>query len=824
MFLPRSEGLTLNEFLSLHPSDISTIPLQSTIYNHNHNNTSIEQKFNNQHSRNFSTFMNHSTIKQPMNKEEIINPSILTRTKSNFSNKQPLKRSNTISVTKNINEKLNSNISIDELIQSTRQQKKHLPVQYNPLNDTVMDNNGLIQKLHQQRLFQRAQSEHPIRDNSDNNNNNNVPNSHSVSLPPHTWNNNNNTSSTFRSIFSQRGYNFGRSFWQQNFTSDQNELKSSLGSAHISSNNREMYGLLLCTSLTLNHFALSLITSTTTVTSSTSATISSTGTPTHFNKPSSDQYTSKMIWSEKFVEEFLKKSLLTTSTNNVVHNQNEPVCLSNSFSGTTLVQWFCRHIIKSGCPWSHGLISVVCQLCNCLLQLGVLRRDLKSKTVNSTSTDNKSFRIQNISSYRNSSNATAEIFELNMDYVWSGNNVQENTTVINSSMNANDNQQQSLQEQQQQIDEYKQFQMTIYNHIINLHKEFQYELDRVTREHELQLFKVKNQGVMKVCQLTDRIEALENQVEKYRILAGIEQLNKSTTINSNHSLHNCYSSLVTNKNRLSKVTFNLSNENVLNQLSRRTRAFSETIDMNHFNDNNTYNKPDYIKSSIRHILNDIEQLLSPTSQQHHHQLDQQQEQQQHHRHQLDQQQEQQQHHLHQLDQQQEQQQEQQRLQHSRSNSMNLYKSHELSLLKNSKQKCDSFNNQEKENSFNNRNCTDLNFHSFDNDTINNGNDRIIEDNANKMNNLSKFNDYNIHQHENSMNTTLTNNKNDNQIHQKINLRNSTSRFLSVPPHSKFILDQTTSMLYNQPVLGILAKYGANNKHNTLQTSMKKDHC
>ncbi|VDP69156.1 unnamed protein product [Schistosoma curassoni] len=76
-----------------------------------------------------------------------------------------------------------------------------------------------------------------------------------------------------------------------------------------------------------------------------------------------------------------------------------------------------------------------------------------------------------------------------MDYVWSGNNVQESTTVINSSMNANDNQQQSVQEQQQ-IDEYKQFQMTIYNHIINLHKEFQYELDRVTREHELQLFKI----------------------------------------------------------------------------------------------------------------------------------------------------------------------------------------------------------------------------------------------------------------------------------------------------------------------------------------------
>lgn len=99
-------------------------------------------------------------------------------------------------------------------------------------------------------------------------------------------------------------------------------------------------GLLLSTSFTINHFALSLITSTTTVTSSTSATISSTGTPTHFNKPSSDQYTSKMIWSEKFVEEFLKKSLLTTSANNVVHNQNEPVCLSSSFSGNLFsVRW-----------------------------------------------------------------------------------------------------------------------------------------------------------------------------------------------------------------------------------------------------------------------------------------------------------------------------------------------------------------------------------------------------------------------------------------------------------------------------------------------------
>ncbi|CAH8429832.1 unnamed protein product [Schistosoma rodhaini] len=774
MFLLRSEGLTLNEFLSLHPSDNNNISLQSTIYN---NNASTEHKFNNKQSisqsRNFSILMNNPSIKKPVNKEgiysishETTNPPIITRIKPNFSSKQQLKRSNTVSVTdisKTTNGKLNSNISVDELIKEIRQQKKKLPVQHNrlinTLNDNVIDSNYLIQKLHQQRLFHRAQSEHPTSGNY-------INNSHSVSLPPHTWNN--NTSSTFRSVFSQRGCNFGRSFWQRNFTPDQNELKSSLATA---------------------------------VTSSTSATISSTGTPTHFNRPSSDQCISKVMWSEKFVEEFLKKSLLTTSSNNVVHNQNEPVYLSSSFSGTTLVQWFCRHIIKSGCPWSHGLISVVCQLCNCLLQLGVLRRNLKSKTMNSTSIDNKSFLVHNIHSYRNSSNPTTEIFELNMDYVWSGYNEQGNTIDISSSINVNNDQQQLTQEQQQ-VDEYKHFQMTIYNHLINLHKEFEYELDRVTREHELQLFKVKNQGVMKVCQLTDRIEALENEVEKYRILAGIEHLNKSltfekpSTTHRNNSQDDCYSSIFANKSRLSKVKFSLPNENLLNHLPRRTRAFSETIDLNNVSQQNlneyTYNKPDYVKSNIVHILSDIEQLLSPES--------------------------------HQKQQRQwDQQQEQQRPQHSRLNSINLQKSHGLSLLKNPKQKYDSFNTQEKENSFNG-NRTDLGVLSFDNDTVDlHGDSRTMEDNANKVNNLSKFNNYNIHQHEDSLNTTLSDNENDSQTHQKINLRNFTPRFLSAPPHSKFNLDQTNSLLYSQPVNGILAKYGAKDKQITLKTSMEEDY-
>ncbi|CAH8496929.1 unnamed protein product [Schistosoma rodhaini] len=77
-----------------------------------------------------------------------------------------------------------------------------------------------------------------------------------------------------------------------------------------------------------------------------------------------------------------------------------------------------------------------------------------------------------------------------MDYVWSGYNEQGNTIDISSSINGNNDQPQLTQQQQQQVDEYKHFQMTIYNYLINLHKEFEYELDRVTREHELQLFKV----------------------------------------------------------------------------------------------------------------------------------------------------------------------------------------------------------------------------------------------------------------------------------------------------------------------------------------------
>ncbi|KAF5404808.1 hypothetical protein PHET_01763, partial [Paragonimus heterotremus] len=68
-----------------------------------------------------------------------------------------------------------------------------------------------------------------------------------------------------------------------------------------------------------------------------------------------------------------------------------------------------------------------------------------------------------------------------------------------------------------------------------LRQEYEYEMERLTREHELQLFRVKNQGVMKACQLTDRIEFLEQEVEKYRILAGIEHLTKSPMMDDMNS-------------------------------------------------------------------------------------------------------------------------------------------------------------------------------------------------------------------------------------------------------------------------------------------------
>ncbi|VDP68289.1 unnamed protein product [Echinostoma caproni] len=42
---------------------------------------------------------------------------------------------------------------------------------------------------------------------------------------------------------------------------------------------------------------------------------------------------------------------------------------------------------------------------------------------------------------------------------------------------------------------------------------------------------------MKVCQLTDRIEALEQEVEKYRILAGIENLTRSSLLDESNHAH-----------------------------------------------------------------------------------------------------------------------------------------------------------------------------------------------------------------------------------------------------------------------------------------------
>ncbi|TNN19619.1 sphingosine phosphate lyase [Schistosoma japonicum] len=479
MSLPRSQAITLKEFLSLHPSDASTISTQSIL----HNDKQTEQSLNNHQtplwsqnliqsinqyllpnvehtpststlqSQNKPTFVNNnSSINHSYNKErmysiphEITNSSIKP-TISNYTNRQQLKRSNTVGitdVTKTMQRKLlmnyatnkvNDHIPIDELLCTPRQYNQlstQLTNLINSSNDTTY--NELSDISHKQRFFSRAQSEHPIRSN---NNNKNCP-----------LYSRNNTSSTFRSVFSQRGLNLGKSIWQKNFISDQYEPKTTLGSSDnsqmsttsylsqrdrlrkestvddalimdikglhsiknnssisnicssSSGNNNSHYinGSLIQSSISseLPPSGLSLVTSmTTTATTTTtisSTTVLSTGTNFNLNRLSTDQSVVKDLWNRKYVEEFLKKSLSTTSTNKLLNIHNEPVHLSSSFSGQTLVQWFCRQIIQSGCSWSHGLISVVCQLCNCLLQLGVLKRDPKSKVINSTTTDKRLF-------------------------------------------------------------------------------------------------------------------------------------------------------------------------------------------------------------------------------------------------------------------------------------------------------------------------------------------------------------------------------------------------------------------------------------------------
>ncbi|CAH8429299.1 unnamed protein product [Schistosoma turkestanicum] len=875
MSLPYSQGhLTLKEYLSLHSSETSNRPLHSLRNNNNNNHVSTEPTLDLKH-KTFPTSMNNNSfIDRIINKPEvnpitqpINNLSTTTtfnrRTATNFTNRQhqhqQLKRSNTVGAT-DIIKTMNEKILVDYLTNKFSNNNYTTNINNSSNNNS---NKVFDEKLPQPRLFQRAQSERPIRNASIGNHN------HNSNLPPYPLNNErSSSSSTFRSVFSQRGYNFARSFWQENFTPDLYDKKSSLGSSDIGrftaikqllDRNRLKNGQLtlddnimidtkrllsLGNSVSRNPYVnKSSVTNGSSISSSSSSSILNHPTlTTHSNTTASslptglatlinlqrlssnnNQNITKEIWSEKFVEEFLKKSSLLT--NNLVNNQNDCVSIASSFTGQTLVQWFCRHIIQSGCPWSHDLISVVCQFCNCLLQLGVLKRDLKSKQpINSTLIDHKLFHSTDNNSDRNSSNTTTsattttnttntntiEIFELNMNYVWTGrcdNNEQGHA--MDNTVSISNDQLQTNQNEHQHIDEFKQFQMIIYDHLISLQKEFEYELNRITREHELQLFKVKNQGVMKVCQLTDRIEALENQVEKYRILAGIEHLTKSSTIfddssssssliHKNNSTQNVYSSLLSpNKNHLTtKVKFNLSNEKLLlNNLPRKMRAFSETHDLRtttHHHlaqsnpiETNHYNKPDYVTSNRLFLSsNDMEQLPTVNCRR-------------------------------------EQQKEPQPPQHSRSDFNMLHKKDELSLLKNSTAKNESLKMYEKENVLK-TNYTDVDYQSRDNDNISyQGYNKTMVDNANKMNEFSKFNV----QHDNPINTTLSLNdeNNMNQIDQKVDLKNLTSRFLSVPPYSKFNSDPTNSMFNNnQSVVGSQTKYDINNRYNTVKTSMKGD--
>ncbi|VDP99216.1 unnamed protein product [Trichobilharzia regenti] len=454
-----------------------------------------------------------------------------------------------------------------------------------------------------------------------------------------------------------------------------------------------------------------------------------------------------------------------------------------------MVQWFCRQIIQSGCPWSYSLISVVCQFCNCLLQLGVLRRDSKSKPNNSASsscvTPGKPLHVFNRDSERNISESTeensvsdpVETFELNMEYTWTGCNETSVTAKDDGEQYdvSHKMEQQQQQQQNQQTGEYKTLQIALHNHLVNLHKEFEYELDRLTREHELQLFKVKNQGVMKVCQLTDRIEALENQVEKYRILAGIEHLTKSSMLEEssqlhmNNHVHSHYSPIFTSnysKDRLAKVKFSLPDEILINYPPRNVRASSEISDVSHSLQRslhyitNTYGRPDYMHLN-RTLSSEDQQLHKPLSPDYHYLL-------------------------------QQKQQERNQPEHTQSETANMHQVNEISVLKNLIQKkSNSFIVQDKDLS-NKLNRTNLDTYLSENRLTNedarvqnNDNSRPLEDRNGCLN------EDNSHSH---------------QKYDRTNPRNLNVRYASAPPISKCSLSQTTSATSSQPILGIQAKY------------------
>ncbi|KAF6780446.1 hypothetical protein AHF37_00077 [Paragonimus kellicotti] len=257
-----------------------------------------------------------------------------------------------------------------------------------------------------------------------------------------------------------------------------------------------------------------------------------------FKLPSSDQHTSQSLMRES-VDDRAPEELYFTS---------------ERFQGRTLVQWLSHQLARTGNVWSYNLISLVAHICTCLLRLGVLQLDSPnahpsillsrpaelnrtpfglSSSLPSDNTFGSRDHCYSLAPRPDNIQNPVEKFDVNRCYKWTGVNSNQLLKILQGpdqstacEVNAG-----SVQLDEDFYLKHPQLQ----TEFDSLRQEYEYEMERLTREHELQLFRVKNQGVMKACQLTDRIEFLEQEVEKYRILAGIEHLTKSPMMDDMNS-------------------------------------------------------------------------------------------------------------------------------------------------------------------------------------------------------------------------------------------------------------------------------------------------
>ncbi|KAF8572388.1 hypothetical protein P879_00348 [Paragonimus westermani] len=257
-----------------------------------------------------------------------------------------------------------------------------------------------------------------------------------------------------------------------------------------------------------------------------------------FKLPTSDQHTSQSIMRESFDDRAPEELYFT----------------SERFQGRTLVQWLSHQLARTGNVWSYNLISLVAHICTCLLRLGVLQLDNPNSQSSirltrpaeynrtrfglssSLPSDNVFGSMDHCHSLAPRPETTqnpVEIFDVNRYYKWTGVNSNQLLKILQGHDRST-----SCEDNAGSVPLDKDFYFQhpqVQIEFDGLRQEYEYEMERLTREHELQLFRVKNQGVMKACQLTDRIEFLEQEVEKYRILAGIEHLTKSPMMDDMNS-------------------------------------------------------------------------------------------------------------------------------------------------------------------------------------------------------------------------------------------------------------------------------------------------